>query len=297
VIKVSVEPKTKADQDKMTNALIKLAAEDPSFRFSRDDESGQTVIEGMGELHLEIICDRMMREFKVECQIGAPQVAYREAISKPATVEYTHKKQSGGSGQFAKIVVKFEPLAEDDEGATSGFIFEQEIKGGSVPKEYIPGVAKGLESIMSNGVLAGFPVIGCKATLMDGAYHDVDSSVMAFEIAGRQCARKGLKEAGAKLMEPMMKVEVITPEEYMGDVIGDINSRRGMVAELAERGNMKVVRANVPLANMFQYVSSLRSATKGRASYTMNLDRYDLVPPNVEKEIMSKYKGNADEEE
>merc|ERR1719230_649938 len=248
VIKVSVEPKTKADQDKMTNALIKLAAEDPSFRFSRDDESGQTIIEGMGELHLEIICDRMMREFKVECQIGAPQVAYREAISQEATIEYTHKKQSGGSGQFAKVVVKFEPLsAEDGDGASaSGFIFEQEIKGGSVPKEYIPGVAKGLESVMGNGVLAGFPVIGCKATLMDGAYHDVDSSVMAFEIAGRQCARKGLLAAGAKLMEPMMKVEVITPEEYMGDVIGDINSRRGMVAELAERGNMKVVRAAVP---------------------------------------------------
>jgi len=297
VIKVSVEPKTKADQDKMTNALIKLAAEDPSFRFSRDEESGQTVIEGMGELHLEIICDRMMREFKVECQIGAPQVAYREAISKPATVEYTHKKQSGGSGQFAKVVVKFEPLDGDDEDATSGFIFDQEIKGGSVPKEYIPGVAKGLESVMGNGVLAGFPVIGCKATLLDGAYHDVDSSVMAFEIAGRQCARKGLKEAGAKLMEPMMKVEVTTPEEYMGDVIGDINSRRGMVAELAERGNMKVVRANVPLANMFQYVSALRSATKGRASYAMNLDRYDLVPPNVEKEIMAKYKGNSGEDD
>merc|ERR1719223_2237850 len=298
VIKVSVEPKTKADQDKMTNALIKLAAEDPSFRFSRDEESGQTVIEGMGELHLEIICDRMMREFKVECQIGPPQVAYREAISKTATVEYTHKKQSGGSGQFAKIVVKFEPLDPDsDEDATSGFIFDQEIKGGSVPKEYIPGVAKGLESIMSNGVLAGFPVIGCKCTLTDGAFHDVDSSVMAFEIAGRQCARKGLKEAGAKLMEPMMRVEVITPEEYMGDVVGDINSRRGMVAELAERGNMKVVRANVPLANMFQYVSALRSATKGRASYAMNLDRYDIVPPNVEKEIMSKYKGNTGEDD
>ena len=297
VIKVSVEPKSKSDQDKMTNALIKLAAEDPSFRFSRDEESGQTVIEGMGELHLEIICDRMMREFKVECTIGAPQVAYREAISKVATVEYTHKKQSGGSGQFAKIVVKFEPLDPETEDATSGFIFDQEIKGGSVPKEYIPGVAKGLESIMSSGVLAGFPVIGCKATLMDGAYHDVDSSVMAFEIAGRQCARKGLKEAGAKLMEPMMAVEVITPEEYMGDVIGDINSRRGMVAELSERGNMKTVRANVPLANMFQYVSDLRSATKGRASYSMNLDRYDLVPPNVEKEIMSKYKGNSGEDD
>jgi len=297
VIKVSVEPKTKADQDKMTNALIKLAAEDPSFRFSRDEESGQTVIEGMGELHLEIICDRMMREFKVECQIGAPQVAYREAISKPATVEYTHKKQSGGSGQFAKIVVKFEPLDEGDDDATSGFIFDQEIKGGSVPKEYIPGVAKGLESVMGNGVLAGFPVIGCKATLMDGAYHDVDSSVMAFEIAGRACARKGLKEAGAKLMEPMMRVEVTTPEEYMGDVIGDINSRRGMVAELGERGNMKTVRAKVPLANMFQYVSDLRSSTKGRASYQMNLDSYELVPPNVEKEIMAKYKGNTGDDE
>merc|ERR1719502_2481063 len=184
VIKVAVEPKTKAELDKMTNALIKLAAEDPSFRFSRDDESGQTVIEGMGELHLEIICDRMKREFKVECTIGAPQVAYREAISKAATVEYTHKKQSGGSGQFAKVVVKFEPLDDDDEDRTSGFIFEQEIKGGSVPKEYIPGVAKGLESVMGNGVLAGFPVIGCKATLLDGGYHDVDSSVMAFEIAG-----------------------------------------------------------------------------------------------------------------
>merc|ERR1740127_313379 len=229
VIKVSVEPKSKSDQDKMGTALAKLAAEDPSFRFSRDDESGQTVIEGMGELHLEIICDRMMREFKVECQIGAPQVAYREAITRPATVEYTHKKQSGGSGQFARVVVKFEPLSGDDEDATSGFIFDQEIKGGSVPKEYIPGVAKGLESVMDNGVLAGFPVIGCKATLMDGSYHDVDSSVMAFEIAGRAAARKGLKAAGAKLMEPMMKVEVTTPEEYMGDVIGDINSRRGMV--------------------------------------------------------------------
>merc|ERR1711871_1373740 len=296
VIKVSVEPKTKADQDKMTTALIKLAAEDPSFRFSRDEESGQTIIEGMGELRLEIICDRMQREFKVECQIGAPQVAYREAISRAATVEYTHKKQSGGSGQFAKIVVKFEPLGDDDEDNT-GFIFDQEIKGGSVPKEYIPGVAKGLESVMSDGVLAGFPVIGCKATLMDGAYHDVDSSVMAFEIAGRACARKGLKEAGAQLMEPLMKVEVTTPEEYMGDVIGDINSRRGMVAELGERGNMKTVKAKVPLANMFQYVSDLRSKTKGRASYQMNLDSYELVPPNIEKEIMAKYKGNSGDDD
>jgi len=264
-----------------------------SFRFSRDEDSGQTIIEGMGELHLEIICDRMKREFKVECQIGPPQVAYREAISKACQIDHTHKKQSGGSGQFAKVQVKFEPL----EGDTEGFQFEQEIKGGSVPKEYIPGVAKGLESIMSNGILAGFPVIGVKATLTDGAYHDVDSSVMAFEIAGRAAARKGLKEAGAKLMEPVMKVQVTTPEESMGDVIGDVNSRRGMVMELTERGNMKVVNAKVPLANMFQYVSSLRSLTKGRASYSMELDSYEVVPPNVEKEIMSKYKGNTGEDE
>lgn len=295
VIKVSVEPKTKADQDKMTMALVKLAAEDPSFRFSRDEESGQTVIEGMGELHLEIICDRMMREFKVECVVGPPQVAYREAITKSCEIDYTHKKQSGGSGQFAKIKVKFEPLEGED--GVSSFLFEQEIKGGAVPKEYIPGVAKGLESVMNNGVLAGFPVIGCKATLLDGAFHDVDSSVMAFEIAGRACARQGLRTAGAKLMEPIMKVEVITPEESMGDVIGDVNSRRGMVMELADRGNMKVVRAKVPLANMFQYVSTLRSITKGRASYSMNLEAYEVVPPNVEKELLTKFKGNTGEDD
>ena len=235
----------------------------------------------------------MMREFNVECKIGPPQVAYREAITKAAVIDYTHKKQSGGSGQFAKIQVKFEPL----EGDEQGFQFEQAIKGGSVPKEYIPGVSKGLESIMGAGILAGFPVIGVKATLTDGAYHDVDSSVMAFEIAGRQAARQGLRAAGAKLMEPMMKVDVTTPEEHMGDVIGDVNSRRGMVIELAERGNMKVVRAKVPLANMFQYVSSLRSMSKGRASYSMELENYEVVPPNVEKEIMSKYKGNTGDDE
>merc|ERR1712070_1216751 len=290
VIKVAVEPKTKADNQKMGEALVRLAGEDPSFRFSRDDDSGQTIIEGMGELHLEIICDRMMREFNVECDIGPPQVAYREAITRPCQIEHTHKKQSGGSGQFAKVVVKFDMLEDD---AESSFIFEQEIKGGTVPKEYIPGVAKGLESVMGNGVLAGFPVIGLKATLIDGAYHDVDSSVMA----GRAAARKGLREAGAKLMEPIMKVDVTTPEESMGDVIGDINSRRGMVAELAERGNMKVVRAKVPLANMFQYVSQLRSITKGRASYSMELDSYDIVPPNVEKELLQKYKGNTGDED
>merc|ERR1712054_143131 len=248
---------------------------------------------GMGELHLEIIVDRMQREFNVGANVGAPQVAYREAITEPCEVDYTHKKQSGGSGQFARIKIKFEPKSD----AESDFEFMEEIKGGVVPREYIPGVQKGIESVLSSGPMGGFPVIGCKATLLDGAFHDVDSSVMAFEIAGKGAARKGLREAGAQLMEPMMKVEVITPEEHMGDVIGDINSRRGMVGELGERGNMKVVRAQVPLANMFQYVSSLRSATKGRASYSMNLDSYELVPPNVEKELLSKYKGNTGDDE
>merc|ERR1711966_60855 len=230
VIKVAVEPKTKADQQKMSEALIRLAAEDPSFRFSRDEETGQTLIEGMGELHLEIIVDRMRREFNVECNVGAPQVSYREAITGSAEIDYTHKKQSGGSGQFARVKINFEPL---DEGAT-GFEFKSDIKGGAVPKEYIPGVQKGLESIMNNGIVAGFPLIGVKATLLDGAYHEVDSSVLAFEIAARQAFRQGLKKANARLMEPIMKVEVITPEDHMGDVIGDINSRRGQAGELGD---------------------------------------------------------------
>merc|ERR1711957_1006390 len=221
----------------------KLAAEDPSFRFSRDIETGQTVIEGMGELHLEIIVDRMKREFNVEANVGAPQVSYREAITQTAEIDYTHKKQSGGSGQYARIKLVFEPKEFSDEEGAMDFEFVSAIKGGSVPKEYIPGVAKGIESVLGQGVVAGFPVLGMKATLTDGAYHDVDSSVMAFEIAGRAATRKGLQAAGAKLMEPMMKVDVTTPEEHMGDVIGDVNSRRGMVIELAERGNMKVVRA------------------------------------------------------
>jgi elongation factor G len=291
VIKVSVEPKTKSDVDKMTGGLVKLAQEDPSFRFSRDEDSGETVIEGMGELHLEIIIDRLKREFGVEANIGPPQVAYREAITKPAQIEYTHKKQTGGSGQFAKIVVKFEPMVGE-----TGFQFVDEIKGGTVPKEYIPGVAKGTEQIMSQGVLAGFPVIGAKATLVDGSFHPVDSSVMAFEIAARQCARQGLRQAGAKLMEPVMKVEVTTPEDYMAGVIGDVNSRRGMVSELSDRGNMKVVKAKVPLSEMFQYVSQLRSITKGRASYSMELDEYELVPDAIGKELMAKFQpGNDDE--
>ena len=283
VIKVAVEPKTKGDQQKMSEALIRLAAEDPSFRFSRDEETGQTVIEGMGELHLEIIVDRMKREFNVECNVGAPQVSYREAITAVAEVDYTHKKQSGGSGQYARIKVKFEPkeFSEDD----SDFEFVSEIKGGNVPKEYIPGVQKGIESVLGTGVVAGFPVLGMKATLLDGAYHDVDSSVMAFEIAGRAATRDGLRKAKARLMEPLMQVDISTPEEYMGDILGDINSRRGLVGDLGERGNVKTISAQVPLANMFQYVSTLRSMSKGRANYSMKLSNYDFVPPSIEDEL------------
>merc|ERR1712003_500916 len=286
VIKVAVEPKTKGDQQKMSEALIRLAAEDPSFRFSRDEETGQTVIEGMGELHLEIIVDRMKREFNVEATVGAPQVSYREAITAPAEVDYTHKKQSGGSGQYARCKVQFAPL-EGEESAD--FVFASEIKGGAVPKEYIPGVQKGIEDVLKTGVLAGYPVLGMKATLVDGAFHDVDSSVLAFEIAGRGCCREGLRKGKVRLMEPMMQVDVTTPEDYMGDFIGDINSRRGLVGDLVERGNAKTIRASVPLANMFQYVSTLRSISKGRASYSMKLASYDFVPPNVEKELMAKF--------
>jgi elongation factor G len=288
VIKVAVEPKTKNDQQKMSEALIRLAAEDPSFRFSRDEETGQTIIEGMGELHLEIIVDRMKREFNVEANVGAPQVSYREAITATAEVDYTHKKQSGGSGQYARVKIIFEPkdLEEED---NMDFEFASDIKGGSVPKEYIPGVAKGIESILGSGVVAGFPVLGLKATLVDGAYHDVDSSVMAFEIAGRAAAREGLRKAKARLMEPMMRVDITTPEEYMGDILGDINSRRGLVGDLGERGNAKTVSAMVPLANMFQYVSTLRSMSKGRANYSMKLANYDFVPPNIEGELKSGF--------
>ena len=293
VIKVAVEPASKKEQDKMTDALVRLAAEDPSFRFSRDEESGQTVIEGMGELHLEIIVDRMKREFKVECNVGAPQVAYREAITNNAEIDYTHKKQSGGTGQYARVKIQVQPLPEGQ----SGFVFASEIKGGTVPKEYIPGVVKGLESVMNNGIVAGFPIIGIKATLVDGAYHDVDSSVLAFESAARAAFKQGLRKANARLMEPIMKVDVTTPEEHMGNVIGDINSRRGQVAELGERGNMKTVKAMVPLANMFQYVSTLRGMSQGRAQYAMELDHYELVPPNVEKDLMGQFQRKKDEDE
>ena len=291
VIKIAVEPKTKADQEKMGLALNRLAKEDPSFRFNRDEESGQTTIEGMGELHLEIIVDRMKREFKVECNVGEPQVAYREAITQPATIDYTHKKQSGGSGQYAKVKLVFEPLEEGGEGEVE---FVSEIKGGSVPKEYIPGVQKGIESVLGAGVVAGFPVLAVKATLVDGAYHDVDSSVLAFEIAGRAATRQGLRQAKSRLKEPIMKVDVISPEEFLGEVIGDLNARRGTISELGERGNIRTVSAMVPLANMFQYVSTLRSLSKGRAQYSMELHSYDFVPPNVEKELITKYKPGAE---
>lgn len=295
VIKVAVEPKTKGDQQKMSDALIRLAKEDPSFRFSRDEETGQTIIEGMGELHLEIIVDRMKREFSVECNVGAPQVSYREAITQTAEIDYTHKKQSGGSGQYARIKLVFEPKEFSEEEGAMDFEFASDIKGGSVPKEYIPGVAKGIESVLGTGVVAGFPVLGMKATLIDGAYHDVDSSVMAFEIAGRAATREGLRKAKARLMEPLMQVDVSTPEEYMGDILGDINSRRGMVGDLGERGNVKTVSAQVPLANMFQYVSTLRSMSKGRANYSMKLANYDFVPPNIEDELKKGFVSADDE--
>ncbi|WP_114390536.1 elongation factor G [Notoacmeibacter marinus] len=284
VIQIAIEPKTKGDQEKMGIALNRLAAEDPSFRVKSDEESGQTIIAGMGELHLDILVDRMKREFKVEANIGAPQVAYRETITRPADIDYTHKKQSGGSGQFARVKITFEPNPEGED-----FVFESKIVGGNVPKEYIPGVQKGIESVLSSGPVAGFPMLGVKATLTDGAYHDVDSSVLAFEIAARAAFREGAQKAGAQLLEPIMKVEVVTPEDYMGDVIGDLNSRRGQIQGTESRGIVQVINAYVPLANMFKYVDSLRSSTQGRAQYTMHFDHYEPVPSNVAQEIQAKY--------
>lgn len=290
VIKIAVEPKTKADTEKMGEALAKLAQEDPSFRFSRDHETNQTVIEGMGELHLEIIVDRMKREFKVDCTKGAPTVSYREAITKPGVIDYTHKKQSGGSGQFARLTLEFEPMEKNEDGENQpDFEFVSEIKGGAIPKEYIPGVRKGLEMELGNGVVAGFPLLNIRARLTDGSYHDVDSSALAFEIAARAAFRKGIKKCGPRLMEPIMKVEVTTPKESIGDVTGDISSRRGSVRGLGERGKTKTVSADVPLSELFSYVSNLRSMTQGRASYSMELSGYELVPPNIEIEISEKY--------
>ena len=283
VIEVAVEPKTKADQEKMGVGLNRLAAEDPSFRVGTDEESGQTIIKGMGELHLEIIVDRLKREFGVEANVGSPQVAYRETITKAYEIDYTHKKQSGGSGQYARVKIRFEPLE-----AGSGVVFEEKIKGGNVPGEYIPGVEKGIKSASENGPLAGFPVIDLKATLFDGAYHDVDSSVLAFEIAARAAFREGIQKAGPVLLEPIMKVEAVTPDEYMGDIIGDLNSRRGQITSMDQRGNARVVDAMVPLANMFGYVNTLRSMSQGRATFSMHFDHYAQVPQAVAEEVRAK---------
>jgi elongation factor G len=283
VIEVAVEPKTKADQEKMGVALHRLAQEDPSFRVTSDQESGQTIIKGMGELHLEILVDRMKREFKVEANVGAPQVAYRESLAKPVELVYTHKKQSGGSGQFGEVKVAIEP---GERG--SGIIFTDEIKGGNIPREYIPSVEKGMRETAATGSLIGFPIIDFNIRLLDGKYHDVDSSALAFEITGRGAMREGARKAGIKLLEPIMKVEVVTPEDYLGDVIGDLNSRRGQIQGTDSRGNAQVVEAMVPLANMFGYVNELRSFSQGRAQYTMQFSHYDEVPANVAEEVKAK---------
>jgi elongation factor G len=286
VIEIAIEPKSKADQEKLGVALAKLVAEDPSFRVNTDQESGQTIIRGMGELHLDIKVDILRRTYKVDANIGAPQVAYREKITREATVDYTHKKQTGGHGQFAKIKI----LAEPGEPGT-GFVFENEIVGGSVPKEFIPAVEKGLEGQMTSGVIAGFPVVDVKVSLIDGASHDVDSSAMAFEIAARAAMREALQKGGSALLEPIMKVEVVTPEDYTGSVIGDLNSRRGQIQGQDMRGNANVINAMVPLANMFSYVNNLRSMSQGRATFTMQFDHYAEVPKAIAEEVQAKFAG------
>ncbi len=284
VIEIAIEPKTKGDQEKMSLGLQRLAAEDPSFRVETDIESGQTIMKGMGELHLDILVDRLKREFKVEANIGAPQVAYRETIGHEIEHTYTHKKQSGGSGQFAEVKMIISPTEPGE-----GYSFESRIVGGAVPKEYIPGVEKGIQSVMDSGPLAGFPVIDFKVALIDGKFHDVDSSVLAFEIAARMAMREGLRKAGAKMLEPVMKVEVVTPEEYTGSIIGDLTSRRGQVQGQDTRGNAIAISAMVPLANMFGYINNLRSMSSGRAQFTMQFDHYDPVPQNISDEIQKKF--------
>ena len=284
VIEVAVEPKSIADQDKMGIAIGRLVAEDPSLRVETNEESNQTILKGMGELHLEIIIDRMRREFGVEANIGAPQVAYRETITASAQIDYQHKKQTGGAGQFARVVIDFEPLERG-----SGFVFEDKVFGGSVPKEYIPGVSKGLEQAIKSGVIAGYPAIDIKATLIDGAFHEVDSSTLAFELAAKAAFRQLSTKGKPKILEPMMKVEVVTPEEYMGDVIGDLNSRRGQIAGMEARGNAQVITASVPLATMFGYVNQLRSLSQGRAQYSMQFERYEFLSDNIAKELISSY--------
>ncbi|MGO4707458.1 elongation factor G [Microvirga sp. 2MCAF38] len=284
VIEIAIEPKSKADQEKLGLALAKLAAEDPSFRVSTDQESGQTILKGMGELHLDIKVDILRRTYKVDANIGAPQVAYRETITKKAEIDYTHKKQTGGTGQFARVKIVVQP---NEQGA--GFTFDSKIVGGAVPKEYIPGVEKGLNSVIGAGVVAGFPVVDVKVELIDGAFHEVDSSALAFEIASRAALREGLQKGGSVLLEPVMKVEVTTPEDYTGSVIGDLNSRRGQIQGQDMRGNAVVINAMVPLANMFGYVNTLRGMSQGRASYTMQFDHYEQVPSNVAAEVQAKY--------
>jgi elongation factor G len=284
VIEIAIEPKSKADQEKLGVALGKMVAEDPSFSVFTDQESGQTIMKGMGELHLDIKVDILKRTYKVDANIGAPQVAYRESLGKKTEIDYTHKKQTGGTGQFARVMITFEP---GEQG--SGFVFESKIVGGAIPKEFIPGVEKGLESAKESGLLAGFPLIDFKATLTDGKFHDVDSSVLAFEIAARAAFRE-LREKGApKLLEPIMKVEVLSPDEYLGDVIGDLNSRRGQIQGSETRGNAQVVTAYVPLANMFGYIGNLRGMSQGRAQFTMQYDHYEDVPQVVASEIIKKY--------
>ncbi len=284
VIEVAIEPKTKGDQEKMSMALIRLAQEDPSFRVSTDQESGQTILKGMGELHLDIKVDILKRTYKVDANVGAPQVAYRETLSKPVVVDYTHKKQTGGSGQFARVKLEFEPLQPGD-----GFVFENEVVGGAVPKEFIPAVEKGLRAQKESGLLAGFPVIDFKAKLVDGAYHEVDSNALTFDIAARAAFRELASKGAVKLLEPVMKVEVVTPEDFLGGVIGDLNSRRGQVQGTDSRGNAQVVTAMVPLANMFGYINTLRSMSQGRAQYSMQFDHYEQVPQAIADEVKAKY--------
>jgi len=284
VIEVAIEPKTKADQEKMGMALVRLAQEDPSFRVSTDQESGQTILKGMGELHLEIKVDILKRTYKVDANVGAPQVAYRETLGKPATVKYTHKKQTGGSGQFAEVTIEFEPLPPG-----SGFVFENEVVGGSIPKEFIPSVEKGLKAQKESGLLAGFPVIDFQAKLVDGKYHEVDSNALTFDIAARAAFRELANRGVVKLLEPIMKVEVVTPEDFLGGVIGDLNSRRGQVQGTDSRGNAQVVTAMVPLANMFGYINTLRSMSQGRAQYSMQFDHYEQVPQTIADEVKAKY--------
>jgi elongation factor G len=288
VISVAIEPKTKGDQEKLGVAIQRLAEEDPTFRVHGDEETGQTIIEGMGELHLEVLVDRMRREFKVEANVGRPQVAYRETLTrKVEKIDYTHKKQSGGAGQFGRVIMDVEPLV----GSEANYEFVNSVTGGRIPREYIPSVDNGCQEAMQTGVLAGYPMVNVKVTLQDGAYHDVDSSELAFKIAGSMAFKEGARKAGPVLLEPIMSVEVVTPEDFMGDVIGDLNSRRGQIQAMDERSGAKVVRAIVPLSEMFGYVGDLRSRTQGRASYTMEFDSYAQVPEHVSKEIIAKVKG------